>query len=86
MVALNSPLDGLASAQTAFDQAASNIASPPSVVSSGDTSGDTPDSQDQVSLSDAAVAMIQAGNDYQANLKALEVTNDMQKSLLNILA
>jgi flagellar hook protein FlgE len=82
MVALNSPLDGLASAQTAFDQAASNIASPPPVTTSGDTS----DSQDQVSLSDAAVAMLQAGNDYQANLKSLQVTNDMQKSLLNILA
>jgi flagellar basal body rod protein FlgC len=30
--------------------------------------------------------MLQAANDYQANLKSLEVGNQMQKSLLNILA
>jgi len=29
---------------------------------------------------------MQAANDYKANLKSLETQNEMQKSLLNILA
>jgi flagellar hook-associated protein FlgK len=77
MVGLNTPLEGLARAQTDFDQAAAKVADSFSVDAA---------SQDQVSLSDAAVAMMQAGNDYQANLKSLQVVNDMQKSILNILA
>jgi len=77
MVSLDTPLQGLTSAQEAFDQAASKVAQPiePSQPQ-----------QDTVSLSDAMVSMLQAANDYQANLKSLEVGNQMQKSLLNILA
>jgi flagellar hook-associated protein FlgK len=77
MVGLNTPLEGLARAQTNFDQAAAKVADSFSVDAA---------SQDQVSLSDAAVAMMQASNDYKANLKSLQVVNDMQKSILNILA
>lgn len=76
MVNLDTPLDGLARAQTAFDQAASKIAQPLSV---------DQNPQDQVSLSDTMVAMMQAANDYKANLKSLETSNEMQKSLLNII-
>jgi len=67
----------MARAQESFDQAASKVAQPiePSQPQ-----------QDQVSLSDAMVSMLQASNDYVANLKALDVSNSMQKSLLNILA
>lgn len=77
MVSFDTPLQGLTSAQEAFDQAASKVAQPiePSQPQ-----------QDQVSLSDAMVQMLQAANDYQANLKSLEAGNEMQKSLLNILA
>ena len=77
MVNLSTPLQGLTSAQEAFDQAASKVAQQfePNQVQ-----------QDEVSLSDAMVQMIQASNDYQANLKSLEAGNQMQKSLLNILA
>ncbi len=82
MVGFDTPLEGIARSQTAFNQAASEIASQGPVGHPGDTAV----AQDQVSLSDAAVAMIQAGNDYQANLKSLQVVNDMQKSILNILA
>lgn len=77
MVNLSTPLQGLNSAQEAFDQAASKVAQPiqPNQVQ-----------QDEVSLSDAMVSMLQASNDYVANLKSLEAGNQMQKSLLNILA
>jgi len=77
MVSLDTPLQGLNRAQESFDQAASKVAQPiePSQPQ-----------QDTVSLSDAMVSMLQAANDYQANLKSLEVGNQMQKSLLNILA
>ena len=77
MVNLDTPLDGLARAQTSFDQAAAKIAQPVSV---------DQNPQDQVSLSDNMVALMQSATDYKANLKSLEVSNDMQKSLLNILA
>jgi flagellar hook protein FlgE len=77
MVNLSTPLQGLTSAQEAFDQAASKVAQPVQLSQS---------QQDTVSLSDAMVSMLQAANDYQANLKSLETGNQMQKSLLNILA
>ena len=77
MVSLDTPLQGLSRAQESFDQAASKVAQPiePSQPQ-----------QDEVSLSDAMVSMMQAANDYQANLKSLEAGNQMQKSLLNIMA
>ena len=77
MVSLDTPLQGLSRAQESFDQSASKVAQPiePSQPQ-----------QDTVSLSDAMVSMLQAANDYQANLKSLEAGNQMQKSLLNILA
>lgn len=77
MVSLDTPLQGLSRAQESFDQAASKVAQPiePSQPQ-----------QDEVSLSDAMVSMMQAATDYQANLKSLEAGNQMQKSLLNILA
>lgn len=77
MVSLNTPLQGLAMAQEAFNQAASKVAQPiePSQPQ-----------QDKTSLSDAMVSMLQASNDYQANLKSLEVQSTMQNSLLNIFA
>jgi flagellar basal body rod protein FlgC len=77
MVSLDTPLQGLDRAQEAFHQAASKVAQP--------VAPNQPQ-QDQVSLSDAMVSMLQAANDYKANIKSLEVSNDMQKSLLNILA
>jgi hypothetical protein len=77
MVSLDTPLQGLNRAQESFDQAAAKVAQP--------IEPNQPQ-QDQVSLSDAMVSMLQSANDYQANLKSLEVGNQMQKSLLNILA
>ena len=76
MVSLDTPLQGLTRAQEAFNQAASKVAQPIEP---------TQPQQDTVSLSDAMVSLLQAANSYQANLKSLEVGNQMQKSLLNIL-
>jgi flagellar basal body rod protein FlgC len=80
MVSLNTPLQGIEQAQDAFDQAASKV------VQATTPTQPQAAQQDQVSLSDAMVSMLQASNDYQANLKSEQVSNDMQKSLLNILA
>jgi flagellar basal body rod protein FlgC len=76
MVNLDTSLQGLNSAQDAFDQAATKVAQayvPNQPV-------------DSVSLSDAMVSMLQAGTEFQANLKAVEAGEQLQKSLLNILA
>jgi flagellar basal body rod protein FlgC len=78
MVALNTPLQGISQAQDAFDQAASKVVQA--------TTPTQPQQQDQVSLSDAMVSMLQASNSFQANVKSFQVSDDMQKSLLNIFA
>jgi flagellar hook-associated protein FlgK len=77
MVGLDGPLQGLSRAQENFDKAASDIARPQSV--------DQQNPQDQVSLSDSMVALMQARNDYEANLKSLQTSNDMAKKLIDML-
>ena len=77
MVGLDGPLQGLTRAQESFDKAASDIARPQSV--------DQQNPQDQVSLSDSMVALMQARNDYEANLKSLETSNNMAKKLIDML-
>ena len=76
MVNLDTSLQGLNSAQNAFDQAATKVAQ----------AYEPNEPVDQVSLSDAMVSLLQASTDYQANLKSLEAGEQLQKSLLNILA
>ena len=71
MISLSSSLDGLHCAETRFESAAKRIAAPPS--GSTDPSGDT-------------VALLESKNNFEANLKALEVGDEMTKSTLNILA
>lgn len=75
MVGLSAPLEGLSRAQTSFDSAAAKIA----------VSLDSPNPQDQVSLSDQMVALMQSRNDYEANLKSLQTGNQMQKTLLDLI-
>jgi flagellar basal body rod protein FlgG len=77
MVGLNTPLEGLSRAQASFDRAAAKIAQPVSI--------DSQTPQDQVSLSDQMVALIEASNSYQANLKTLQTGNQMQKTLLDLI-
>jgi flagellar hook-associated protein FlgK len=77
MVGLDGPLQGLSRAQQSFNKAATEIARPQSV--------DQQNPQDQVSLSDSMVALMQARNDYEANLKSLETSNSMAKKLIDML-
>src|ERR1051326_6939675 len=77
MVGLSAPLEGLSRAQTSFDSAAAKIAQP--------VSPDAPNQQDEVSLSDQMVALMQSRNAYEANLKTLQTGNQMQKTLLDLI-
>jgi len=74
---LNGPIQGLASAEASFNSAAEKI-SKSFVV-------DPQNSQDQVSLSDAMVALLNSKNDYEANLQSLKTSNEMTQRLLDIL-
>jgi flagellar hook-associated protein FlgK len=77
MNVLNGPIQGLASAEASFNSAAEKI-SKSFVV-------DPQNSQDQVSLSDAMVALLNSKNDYEANLQSLKTSNEMTQRLLDIL-
>ena len=77
MSGFDSALQGLGRAQASFDRAAERIAQPISL---------TPENpQDQVSLSDEMVALINARNDYEANLQTVKTADQMQKKLLDAL-
>jgi flagellar hook-associated protein FlgK len=58
---------GLQTADAQFDQVARNIAEP---------------QDDLVSLSTQAVALLQAKDNFEANLKTLEVSDQMTQTLL----
>ena len=77
MNVLDSPLQGLASAEASFNKAADRISK--SFVLSPSNS------QDQASLSDAMVALLNSKNDYEANLQSLKTGNEMTKRLLDVL-
>jgi flagellar hook-associated protein FlgK len=77
MNVLTGPIQGLASAEASFNSAAEKI-SKSFVV-------DPQNSQDQVSLSDAMVALLNSKNDYEANLQSLKTSNEMTQKLLDIL-
>jgi len=70
-------LGGLQRAQDLLDRTASRLARWPSF---------TTNPQDQISLSDEAVNLIQAHNSYSANLDSLKVADEMQKSTLSLIA
>jgi flagellar basal body rod protein FlgG len=63
--------EGLQASEAQFDRVAQEIAASPG---------------DQVSLSSQAVALIQAKDSFEANLKALEVGDQMTKTLLSTLS
>jgi hypothetical protein len=42
--------------------------------------------QDNISLSDAAMALLQAKNSYEADLGAIKVADEIQKSTLRLIA
>lgn len=77
MNVLNGPIQGLASAEASFNSAAEKI-SKAFVVNPQNP-------QDQVSLSDAMVALLNSKNDYEANLKSLKTRDEMTQRLLDVL-
>ena len=73
MQAISAALGGLHQAETLLDQTANRLAQSPLSV-------DAP--QDQVSLSDNAVALLESKSLYQVNLDTIKVADEMQESLL----
>lgn len=71
MIGFNTSLEGLSRSEAQFNQAAQQIALAPVAP------------EDTVSLSDAAVQLIQAKNNFDANTKAIKVEDQMTQSLLN---
>jgi flagellar hook protein FlgE len=73
MLGLIQPLDALQHSAAQFNQATSNITRATLPSSSG---------QDTVSLSSAAVAMAQARNSFDANVKVFKTVDEMDKTLI----
>jgi hypothetical protein len=68
-------LGGLQQAEDQVDRSASLLAHSPFSTSAP---------QDQVSLSDAAVSLLEGKASYRANLDSIIVADDMQKSALSL--
>ena len=69
-------LSGLNQAQTNFETAARRVAS----------AGGSNAPEDTVDLSANMVALIQAKNDFTANLNTVKVADEMQRTALDMLA
>jgi flagellar hook protein FlgE len=76
MVALTSALDGLARSEAQFNQAAQSIAR--ATLPAGPT--------DTVDLSTAAVALLTARNNFEANTKLIKTSDELEQTLINTLA
>jgi flagellar hook protein FlgE len=76
-IAATAALGGLQQAESRVNAIAGKIAA-----SGG---GSTADSSDSVDLSTQAVALIQAREDFSANIGTLKVVDEMQKSLFDLL-
>jgi hypothetical protein len=72
MIALNTALQGIQSAETGFTSAAARIATAPA--------------NPQENLPTDIVDLMSSRNDFQANLKVVKVTDDMAKATLDLLA
>jgi len=77
MQAIYTALGGLHEAEDQVNRTASLLARSP--FSTGAP-------QDEVSLSDAAVSLLEAKISYNANLDSIKVADDMQKSTLSLVA
>ena len=75
-MSLDISLQGINRAANSFDTAATGIAR----VS---VPADPSQPEDTVSLSDQTVALIQAANDYKANVQALKTSDEMTNYLLD---
>ncbi len=75
MIGLTPALEGLLHSQTQFTQAAQSIARAP--LSSGAT--------DTVDLSAAAVALLAARNNFEANTQIIKISDQLEQTLINTL-
>jgi hypothetical protein len=73
MIGFDASLEGLSRSEAQFNQAVQQIAFAPL----------RPGGQDTVSLSDAAVQLLQAKNNFDANTKAIKIQDQMTQDLLN---
>ena len=67
-------LGGMRNAQTTLEKTAERIAAV------------SPETSDSVDLSSQMVAMLAARNQFQSNARVIRTADDMQKTLLNLLA
>lgn len=72
MIAFDTALQGMQSAETGVNRAAARIAMAPA--------------NPQENLPTDVVDLMQSRNDFQANLKVAKVTDDMTKATLDLLA
>ena len=77
MAPVNAAVQGLLAAELSLSKAADRIAR---------RSPSSPYSEDTVSLSDDAVGLLSARNAYEMNLQVLEVTDAINKKLVDFLA
>ena len=77
MVGLMPPVEGLLHSAEQFDQAVNRVAR----ASLGGTG-----SQDTVDLSAAAVALLQSRNSFDANTKVVKTADEMDQTLVNMVA
>jgi len=75
MVVLTSALEGLSRSEAQFNQAAQSIARAP--LSAGPT--------DTVDLSTAAVALLTARNNFEANTQIIKISDQLEQTLINSL-
>jgi flagellar hook protein FlgE len=75
MIGFTASLEGLSRSEAQFNQAAWQVAR--------SSEATAPGGQDTVDLSAAAVAMLQAKNNFDANTKAIKVGDEMQQYLLD---
>jgi len=75
MIGLTAALEGLTHSEAQFNQAARSIARAPLSAGQSDT----------VDLSAAAVALLEARNNFEATTKFIKTSNEMERSLIDTL-
>jgi flagellar hook protein FlgE len=75
MVGLTSAVEGLARSEAQFNQAARTIARAPLAAGA-----------DTVDLSTAAVALLTARNNFEANTQIIKISDELEQTLINTLA
>jgi flagellar hook protein FlgE len=83
--AVGAALQGWNNAESLLNKAASQIARGPAAVTAANPSSGSATPADTLNLSDSMVALLQARNNGEANLKTIRVADEMDQDLLDIL-